>query len=43
MYSMIYLPVDDSEYSNRAIDIAVELAKGFQAKLVGSHVTLPPY
>ncbi len=34
----IYVPVDNSDYSNRAIDVAVELARGFGASLVGCHV-----
>ena len=27
MFKHIYVPVDNSEYSNRAIDLAVELAR----------------
>jgi nucleotide-binding universal stress UspA family protein/rubrerythrin len=38
MYKSIYVPVDNSDYSNRAVACAVELGKSFSAKLVGSHV-----
>jgi nucleotide-binding universal stress UspA family protein len=38
MFKHIYVPVDNSEYSNRAIDVAVELARAFSARLTGSHV-----
>ena len=38
MYKHIYVPVDNSDYSNRAIDLAVELGRGFGAKLTGCHV-----
>ena len=38
MYKTIYVPVDNSDYSNRAIDTAVDLGKKFESKLVGSHV-----
>jgi nucleotide-binding universal stress UspA family protein len=38
MYTHIYVPVDNSEYSNRAIDLAVELAGALGARLTGSHV-----
>ncbi len=38
MYRHIYVPVDNSDYSNRAIDLAVELGKAFGAKLTGCHV-----
>src|SRR3989304_10445630 len=38
MYKHIYVPVDNSDYSNRAIDLAVELGKVFGARLTGSHV-----
>jgi nucleotide-binding universal stress UspA family protein len=38
MYKHIYVPVDNSDFSNRAIDLAVELGKGFGAKLTGIHV-----
>src|SRR2546428_1922607 len=38
MYKTIYVPVDNSDYSNMALDVGVLLAKTFGAKLVGSHV-----
>src|SRR5213076_1393123 len=38
MYQHIYVPVDNSEHSNRAIDLAVELGRAFGARLTGSHV-----
>jgi len=38
MFRTIYVPVDNSDYSNRAIDIAVELGRAFGARLVGAHV-----
>ncbi|MFQ5521100.1 MAG: universal stress protein, partial [Candidatus Methylomirabilia bacterium] len=38
MYRHIYVPVDNSDHSNRAIDLAVELGKAFGAKLTGCHV-----
>src|SRR2546427_7320517 len=38
MYKTIYAPVDNSDYSNLALDVGVSLAKTFGAKLVGSHV-----
>src|SRR2546422_9092157 len=38
MYQHIYVPVDNSDYSNRAIDLAVELGRAFGAKLTGCHV-----
>lgn len=38
MYRHIYVPVDNSEHSNAAIDVAVALGKAFGADLVGSHV-----
>jgi nucleotide-binding universal stress UspA family protein len=38
MYEQIYVPVDNSPYSNRAIEIAVELGARLESKLVGSHV-----
>ncbi|MFN3477410.1 MAG: universal stress protein, partial [Candidatus Methylomirabilales bacterium] len=38
MFKKIYVPVDNSEYSNRAIELAVEIGKRFNATLVGSHV-----
>lgn len=38
MYKSIYVPVDNSEYSNQAVAEAVALGKAFSAKLVGCHV-----
>ena len=38
MYKKIYLPVDNSAHSNRAIESAVRLGKAFSAELVGCHV-----
>src|SRR5436190_7796038 len=38
MYKHIYVPVDNSEHSNRAIELAVELGRAFGARLTGSHV-----
>src|SRR5215510_10700804 len=38
MFNHIYVPVDNSDYSNRAIDLAVELGRAFRAKLTGCHV-----
>jgi nucleotide-binding universal stress UspA family protein len=38
MFRKIYVPVDNSDYSNRAIDVAVELGRAFGATLVGCHV-----
>src|SRR5712664_4006693 len=38
MYKHVYVPVDNSEHSNRAIDLAVELGKAFGARLTGVHV-----
>ncbi len=37
MYKSIYLPVDNSDYANTAIDIGVALAKAFGSKVIGSH------
>jgi len=37
MYKSIYIPVDNSDYSNTAIDIGIMLAKQFGAKVIGSH------
>ena len=34
----IYVPVDNSDYSDASIDLAVEFAKKFNSHLVGSHV-----
>src|SRR5687767_6748860 len=38
MYKHIYVPVDNSDYSNRAIDLAVELGGALGARVTGSHV-----
>jgi len=38
MYKSIYVPVDNSDHSNRAVASAVGLGKAFSAKLVGCHV-----
>lgn len=38
MYQSIYVPVDNSAHSNRAIDAAVQVGKAFSAKVVGCHV-----
>src|SRR5512147_356334 len=38
MYKKIYVPVDNSDYSNRAITNAVALGKAFESQLVGCHV-----
>ena len=38
MYKQVYIPVDNSDYSNMAIDIGVTFAKQFGAKVFGSHV-----
>jgi nucleotide-binding universal stress UspA family protein len=38
MYQSIYVPVDNSAHSNRAIEAAVQVGKAFNAKLVGCHV-----
>ena len=38
MYKTIYIPVDNSDHSNQAVDVGIELAKVFGSKIVGSHV-----
>src|SRR6187549_3784223 len=38
MYKSIYVPVDNSDHSNRAVANAVELGRAFGASLTGSHV-----
>jgi len=38
MYKSIYVPVDNSDLSNRAVACALGLGKAYQAKLVGCHV-----
>ncbi|HEY9289001.1 MAG TPA: universal stress protein, partial [Candidatus Dormibacteraeota bacterium] len=38
MYRKIYVPLDNSDHSNAAIEVAVRLAKATGAQLVGCHV-----
>ncbi len=38
MYRKIYVPLDNSDHSNAAIEVAVRLAGATKAALVGSHV-----
>src|SRR5262247_3750928 len=38
MFKHIYVPVDNSDYSNRAIDLAVEVGRAFGSRLTGCHV-----
>ncbi len=38
MYKKIYVPVDNSAHSNRAIESAVRIGKAFGSELVGCHV-----
>jgi len=38
MYQRIYVPVDNSDYSNRAVDAALDLGRAFGSKLTGCHV-----
>lgn len=38
MYKTIYVPVDNSDYSNMAVELGVQFAKTFGSKIVGSHV-----
>ena len=38
MYKTIYIPVDNSDHSNTAVDLGIALAKTFGSKVVGSHV-----
>jgi len=38
MYKTIYIPVDNSDHSNVAVDLGVKLAMTFGSKIVGSHV-----
>lgn len=37
MYQSIYIPADNSDYSNTAIDIGIMLARQFGARVIGSH------
>lgn len=38
MYQTIYVPVDNSDHSNRAVSTSLALGKAFESKLVGCHV-----
>ncbi len=38
MYKTIYIPVDNSDHSNVAVDLGVQLAQEFGSKIVSSHV-----
>lgn len=38
MYKSIYVPVDNSDHSNRAVACALGLGQAYSAKLVGCHV-----
>jgi nucleotide-binding universal stress UspA family protein len=38
MYRSIYVPVDNSDYSNQAVTRAVEIGRAFGSRMVGSHV-----
>ncbi len=38
MYKSIYVPVDNSDHSNRAVSWSLALGKAYSAKLVGCHV-----
>src|SRR5436190_11046727 len=38
MYKSIYVPVDNSDHSNRAVACSLALGKAFSARLVGCHV-----
>jgi nucleotide-binding universal stress UspA family protein len=38
MYKTIYVPVDNSDFSNQAIRLAVHLGKSFGARMIGCHV-----
>jgi nucleotide-binding universal stress UspA family protein/predicted Zn-ribbon and HTH transcriptional regulator len=38
MFKKLYVPVDNSEYSNQAIEMALALAKPWNATIIGSHV-----
>jgi len=38
VYKSIYVPVDNSDHSNRAVACSLALGKAFSAKLVGCHV-----
>jgi nucleotide-binding universal stress UspA family protein len=38
MYKRIFIPVDNSDHSNRCVDLGVAWAQAFGATLIGSHV-----
>ena len=38
MFKHIYVPVDNSDYSNRAVELAVEIGRAFGSRLTGCHV-----
>ena len=38
MYKTIYVPVDNSDHSNQAVAVAIELGRKFESKMVGCHV-----
>ena len=38
MYETIYVPVDNSDHSNQAIRLGIELGSAFASKMVGCHV-----
>jgi len=38
MYESIYIPVDNSAHSNRAVNVGVDVAAAFTSKLTGCHV-----
>mgnify|MGYP003961246381 FL=1 len=38
MFKNIYIPVDNSDYSNACVDVALELAKGSETTITASHV-----
>lgn len=42
MYKKILVPTDASEYSRRALETALELAKHFDAEITLMHVTFTP-
>lgn len=38
MYKKIIVPLDNSEHSNKSIDVALKIASGVGAELIGNHV-----
>ncbi len=38
MFEIIGVPVDGSEYSNKAVEVAIEIAKKFNSKIAAVHV-----